>query len=53
MREKLIEYNMVIELPVRELRLAGQPERNLELGVGEEYAWQIPVYRYLIREQLA
>ena len=49
----LLEYNIVIELPIRDLRIAGKPEQDRELGIGEYYAFQLPVYMHVFKELLA
>ncbi len=47
----LIDYNMVIELPNLKLRIGGKPSKpDPKPGIGEHYAWQTPVYAYIIKQ---
>ncbi len=46
----LLEYNIVIELPLKELRIANKPVKDLDLGIGERYAFQLPIYRYVLKK---
>ncbi|MEM1722094.1 MAG: ATP-binding protein [Ignisphaera sp.] len=45
--EKLEELNLMIELR-RSSAISQIPKKDLDLGIGEEWAWQIPAYRYAI-----
>jgi len=54
-----VKFNLVMELP-KGLELGNEvdspfepPPVDKELGVGEYYAWQVPVYRELLAEALA
>ena len=44
---KLEEYGLMIEVR-RVLTIGEPPKRDVELGIGEEWAWQIPAYKWAI-----
>ena len=46
--EKLEEMNLMIELR-RGSAIGLQPEKSIELGIGEEWAWQIPAYKQAVK----
>ncbi|HWQ18074.1 MAG TPA: ATP-binding protein [Sulfolobales archaeon] len=48
----LVEKNLIMELP-RGLALGNtDPPVNSELGIGENWAWQVPVYRDLVLREI-
>jgi hypothetical protein len=53
---RLVELNLVIDaIPEREARRwidEPPPERDLELGVGRDVAWQTPLHREAVRRAL-
>jgi len=56
LRDVLMRYNLVMDV-LRGLELgrelgAEPPPVDRELGIGEDYAWQMPIYRELVREAL-
>jgi len=56
LRDVLIRHNLVMDV-LRGLELgrelgAEPPPADRELGIGEDYAWQMPIYRELVREAL-
>jgi len=56
LRNVLMCYNLVMDV-LRGLELgrelgAEPPPVDRELGIGEDYAWQMPIYRELVREAL-
>ncbi|MDK6029359.1 hypothetical protein QPL79_08290 [Ignisphaera sp. 4213-co] len=46
--EKLEEMNLMIELR-RGSAIGLQPEKSIGLGIGEEWAWQIPAYKQAVK----
>lgn len=46
----LIENNLVIKVPESsDMYLSGKkPLKNKDLGIGVKFAWQMPIYRYII-----
>jgi len=51
----LVEANLIAEVWERKPHLwfdAPPPERDLELGIGREYAWQTPLHREAVRRAL-
>ncbi len=48
---KLIDFNMIIELPNSKLRIGGKPYKpDPTLGIGEHFAWQTPVYAHIVKQ---
>lgn len=52
--EALVDRNLIIDwLPEREGRLwidKPSPEKELDIGVGESFAWQTPLHREAVRK---
>ena len=49
--EKLEELGLMIKLR-RFSTISTVPNPNPELGIGREWAWQLPVYRHLVKQYL-
>lgn len=47
----LEDYNLMIELR-RTLTISSIPSPNSELGIGREWAWQIPAYKLILKKHL-
>ena len=46
--KKTIDYNLVS--PIDKPCLGYTPEKNIELGIGDNYAWQLPIYKDIIKQ---
>ena len=51
MAEKLEELGLMIELR-RSSTISRVPEPSPELGIGRDWAWQLPIYRQLVKQGL-
>jgi len=51
LRDRLLEANLIA--PIDRPCLGYTPEVNKELGIGEYYAWQIPVYKQVLCKLLS
>ncbi len=50
-RDALIRYNLAMPL-LRGAGLGMEPPVDMELGIGRYYAWQMPIYRELLKDAL-
>ncbi len=53
--ERLTELNLVMETGYRDQKLwldIPPPEKDPEIGIGKEYAWQTPIHREAVRRTL-